>query len=186
MFLPLLSFFSTSKQFLAPESNLTSYSPFTFARDRMCDIPILWYHTVPYPARSPTILVVLLPGLNCTFISLETFHIFVKRDLFLNKLIADWLSRRIQLSGIFPSSPSLRSMSSIIFFKVMCSHSCLFRRLCLLMFWKFLQLIAYFLSSQIDGMLLECCLFFSDVADSNPMPSLYLPTIFMRFLRSCL
>jgi len=73
-------------------------------------VQIVYYPQSLKPYSS--ILMVLVPALQCIFISGETFCMFLRRYLLLNTLIVDWLSRRIQLSGIFPSFLSLWSMSS--------------------------------------------------------------------------
>ena len=167
----------------------------------MFAIPSLWYHTDPYHARSPTIIVVLVPALQCIFISVETSPMFVGIDLFLNTLIVDWLSRRGQLSGIFLSSPSLRYMSSncnhriqnldYIHLHPLYSYVLLrtyFQHLCCLMFLTFFQLIGIMscLKTWWHVTWVFSLFFFSVVAVVNVMPSLNLPTIFMRFLGSCL
>ena len=111
----------------------------TLCRDRIFTMPSRWYHTVPYPFRSPFLVTIDLLPLHYRVITHFMSLILLRSFPLENTSTVDWLSNSIQLLGIFDLSwfehsaswccrnakPSYSSYSSLVSASVSVSSSSL-------------------------------------------------------------
>jgi hypothetical protein len=68
--------------------------------DKIFAIPDGWYHTVPYPAKSPTMVAVVFPAVVWITISFGAGRMLRRREALWKTSIVDWLSKRIHELGM--------------------------------------------------------------------------------------